>query len=246
MKKYIIIIACLVNLQTMAQDLMRISMNDGSFMDFSINNVKEMNFSTPKNMDVVGEWLWILDGIIERITFNTDGTFSFREYYTLITNDGIIHNKEEVGTYTLIDNLITINYPDGQTAKFQIVSNNEYQMISSANVVFYKVQEPFYMMTTDDAPISIGNEDDIIKYVDNYFVAIENNKIKALTGNGSGYALVEDGITKELKAYRIDVEYIPTPIIDWTKFFSKSVDDIISEFGAPDQSSTLNTNLYIL
>ncbi len=245
MKKILLFIFCVVIMKVNAQDLMRITMNNGSTLDFNINNVDEINFSESKRVDIVGEWLWVLEGSIVRWNFHNDGTCSFYDYLTYIYDNRISSIDEKTGTYTIINNVITIKWAYGQTSLIEVASINNFQMVSAVNDVFYKVQNPAYNMTTEDAPITIGNEGDVIKYVDHYYATIEDNKIKAIT-NGSGYALVEDADTKELKAFRIDIEFAMPAIIDWMQFFNVSKEQIVSEFGIPDlQNDSQHTYGYL-
>ena len=107
-----------------------------------------------------------------------------------------------------------------------------------------KVQEPAYSMTTADAPIVIGNENDIIKQTDDYYTTNENNRIKAVT-NGTGYVLVEENETKEMKAYRVDIDYVAPPIVDWAQYYNDSQEDIRSKFGDYDLKNEENTWVFM-
>ena len=229
MKRYLLLMVWFIGMQINAQDLMRITSQDGTQYELSINNIKEMNFYTPAQIDVVGEWLAVVGGGMVCFDIQGDGNLARTSFNPTL---GLFYKQE--GTYTLKDNVLTLNY-EGTTQVITIANLTDTQMVSTYGDVYYKVLEPTYVMTTGDAPISVGNEGDVVKYADNCIVEIENNKIKAKT-DGTGYALVEENATGLLKAYRIDVQ-LAINIVDWTQYFKKSRTEIEEVFGTPQQSN---------
>lgn len=244
MKKIITLIVWILCMQTYAQDLMRITTNDGMFWNFSINNVEEMKFTISKQLDVVGEWIWVYDGTLERYVFKSDGSFISLEYHTVIYDNHFIKLTEHKGSYSINNNIITINRSDGQKVLIEVLGFTDFQMVSGAGEMFYKVREPAYHITTADAPITIGNEGDIIQYADNYYTAVVDNKIKPIT-DGTGYALVEDVESKELKAYRVDIDYVAPPYVDWTQYYNASSEYIKEKFGDYDFQNEANTWVFM-
>lgn len=239
MKKIIIFLFCLISIHAIAQDLMRINKHDGSFIEFSINNITDMDFHGQRQINIVGDWFFPLeedgweDGIC-CISFNANGNFTLLSYNRELLYDAKIYEHKDDGTYTIANNIVTLNFSDGVVSRIDIVQFSDYHFVSSAEEVFYKVRDYSYKMTTEDEPISIGGEGDIIKYADNCFCEIEDNKIRAIT-DGIGYVLVEDAQTKELKAFKVEIEYVAPPFIIWTDYFKKPLAYILDEFGTPDR-----------
>lgn len=241
MKKIVIFLVCFISIRAIAQDLMRINKHDGSFLEFSINNITCMDFQGQKQVDIVGEWFFLLEeegweNAICCISFYANGEFTELNYYRETLYDAKIHESKKKGTYTIANNNITCNYTDGKVARIGIIKSSDYQFITDSEAVFYKVRNISYKMTTADEPISIGDEGDIIKYTDNCFCEIVDNKIRAIT-DGTGFVLVEDAQTKELKAYKVEISYVAPPMFIWTDYFKKPLAAILDEFGTPDKQN---------
>ena len=218
---------CLFCLQATAQEKMRITMNDGTTMDFNIRFIDEMTFYTPKSFNVVGEWVSYsdqMDGTIYCMDFKEDGTMLYKRFYTKYHV-----SNENTGTYSLNNKVIELNIL-GSVINMSIDSYTENDFFSNGNGTFYRVMEPIYNMKTTDDPISIGNDGDVIKYVDGCFVGLEDNKIKPLK-EGKGYALVEAAESGDMKAYSIEVKPINGGDYDFTQHFKKTLTQIESVFG---------------
>lgn len=225
MKKILLFLTCFIGLQALAQEKMRITLNDGTYMDYDARIVKTLTVAIPTPLNLVGDWVTVSGAIMTSYSFKEDNTCS-KHQFNMTTS---YHIGYEV-TYTYENdeiNLFLYGMNDGRIA---VQSNTETEFVSSTGAIHYKVQGT-YSMAISDEPINIGNTGDVIKYVDNYFVAVEDNKIKAMK-DGNGYVLVEDAKTKETKAYKIEVDAGPLPDpIDWTQYFKKSKEEIIAIFG---------------
>ena len=233
MKKILLFLACLLGLQATAQEKMRITMNDGTQMDFNVRFIDEMTFYTPQPFNIVGEWVSYSDqmsGTIQCLEFKEDGTMVYKTFYTKYQM-----SNESTGTYSLNNKTIELSIY-GSIVNISIDNYTENDFFSNANGNFYRVREPLYDMNTTDEPITIGNDGDIIKYVDNCFVGLENNKIKPLK-EGKGYALVEDAESADLKAYSIGVHYGDESPRDFTQYFKQTIGQIESVFGEVHQTN---------
>lgn len=233
MKKYCLLLIWFIGIQVNAQELMRITSQDGTQYELSINNIKDMEFFIQEQIDVVGEWLTVLGNTMICFELKDDGTLR-RTSFSMTMGQYYQLN----GTYTLKDNVLTLSY-DGNTLIIPIVEFSETKMVSTSGDVYYRVQEIVYSITTNDSPIHIGNDDDIVKYVDNCIVGSDNNLIKPLR-DGRGYAIVNDAETGELKAYGINVTFVSDPPINWSQYFKNSSEQIKTEFGNKDQGNETN------
>lgn len=228
MKKYCLLLIWFIGIQVNAQELMRITSQDGTQYEFSVNNINKLFFYTPENLDVVGEWLAISDNTMTCFNIKKDGTLK-RTSFSMTMG----HYYELDGTYTLKDDVLTLSY-DGSTLIIPIVEFSNTKMVSTSGDIYYRVQETIYSMTTNDNPIHIGNDGDVIKYVDNCIVGTENNLIKPLR-NGRGYAIVNDAETGEFKAYCVNVTGTEEEIVVFNNYFKKSRDLIVEDLGDPNQ-----------
>lgn len=233
MKKYFLLLIWFVGIQINAQELMRITSKNGTQYEFSVNNINDIFFYTPENLDVVGEWLAISGNTMICFNIKKDGTLK-RTSFSMTMGQ----YYELDGTYTLNEDVLTLSY-DGSTLIIPIVEFSNTKMVSTSGDIYYRVQETIYSMTTNDNPIHIGNDGDVIKYVDNCIVGAENNLIKPLR-DGRGYAIVNDAETGELKAYGISVTFVSDPPVNWNQYFKKSSEQIKSEFGEKDQGNESN------
>lgn len=202
MRQYILILMCLMGIQTIAQEKVRITMKDHTTLDFDIRAIKEIDFYQPKQIeagDIVGEFITFSDDevvTLECWEFKENGDLKYNVYYV---ETGL--NYEYDGTYTLIDNVLTISiFGSTFTDLISIFTGTE---LVSYSLTYYKVQN-HYNISISDIPINIGIEGDVIKLVDNCYIGMKDNKITPLKV-GRGYALVEDAETKALKAYSINV-----------------------------------------
>lgn len=230
MKKYILLLIWFVGMQINAQELMRVTTQDGTQYELSVNNIKDMFFYTPEKIDFVGEWIAISGNTMVCYDIKKDGTMKYTSFSMTM---GQYYVKVGTYTYSVIDNVLKLNY-DGSTLIIPIVESTETKMVSTSGDTYYRVQAEVYSMTTNDAPISIGKEGDVIKYVDKCIVGSSNNMITALS-DGRGYAIVEETETGVMKAFGINVLYVPENPIDWSGYFKKSKDEIISKLGEPAQ-----------
>lgn len=230
MKKYILLLIWFIGIQINAQDLMRVTTQDGTQYELSINNIKEMDFYTPEQINFVGEWIAISGNSMVCFDIKNDGTLKRTSFSMTL---GLFY--EINGTYSIKDNVLTLNF-DGSSLVIPVVEATETKIVSTSGDTYYRVQADVYSMTTNDNPISIGKEGDVVKYVDNCIVGTDNNKITAI-GDGRGYVIVEEAETGVMKAYGINVIYVTEDPIDWTKYFKKSRDEIIAELGEPSQNN---------
>ena len=235
MRKFTLFLTCFIYLQVIAQEeKMRITLNTGNPIEFNVNDVKDITFVDDKNpLNIVGEWFNYDEesGYFEAFDFHEDKTLS---YYCF----NLLGDESANGTYSCKDGMLTLNWLNTELI-VPITSHSEtfFTMTNGgSNSVYYRIQKT-YNMTTADSPISIGNKGDVITYVDNAVIGAEDNKIKALQ-RGSGFALVKDAQLNTTVAYKIVVGYAPGNIIDWTKYFKKSIDEIVAEFGSPDAIQT--------
>lgn len=226
MKKYILLLIWFVGIQINAQNLMRVTTQDGTQYELSINNIKDMDFYIVEPINFVGEWIVFNDISMYCYNIKNDGTFKYTSFSMTV---GQFHEIE--GTYSVKDNVLTLNF-DGSTLVIPVVEATETKMVSTSGETYYRVQADAYSMTTNDNPINIGKEGDVVKYVDKCIIGTDNNMIAALR-EGRGYAIVEEEETGVMKAFGIDVLYVPESPIDWSNCFKKSKDEIISEFGEP-------------
>ena len=228
MKKYTILLIWFIVIQINAQDLMRVTTQDGTQYELSVNNIKDMDFYIPEQINFVGEWIVISGSTMVCYDIKNDGTMK-RTSFSM--NVGQMY--EINGTYSIKDNVLTLNF-DGSTLVIPVVEATETKIVSTSGDTYFRVQADVYSMTTTDNPISIGKEGDVVKYVDNCIVGTDNNKITALR-DGRGYAIVEDAETKGLKAYCINVTGTEGDIIIFNNYFKKSRDVIVEGWGNPNQ-----------
>lgn len=229
MKKVLLLLLCTIGLQTMAQDKMRISLNDGTQMVFCVSNIKDFTFYTPAPLNIVDEWVSYSSGIMQIYKFYEDGTMKYGMY-------GVNYYYEYDGTYTLEDKTIKYMLPAmGMSFNLEVLEYDDNNILCTSDYSLHRVQLN-YTLTTNDKPITVGSETDVVIGVDGYVTGVENNLITPLRA-GTGYALVENSETGIFKACKIDVEYAPAALVDWTKYFKKTREEIINEFGDPDDPS---------
>lgn len=215
------------------EEIFRVAFNVGNPMNFSANDIKDISFvedSIP--LDIVGcEWFneeVEKNGTYESFEFREDGTLKYCPYYVNYHSGYTLpgyYNFEDYMLTMQINNvgLLTLAITNHSATSFVVKSGGE-------NSTYYKIQK-VYNIKSNDTPISIGNEGDVITFVDNEFISLEDNKIKPLKG-GTGYALVKDFALNAIVAYRINVESVKT-IKDWTQYFKKTKEEITTEFGEP-------------
>ena len=231
MKKYILLLIWFIGIQINAQELMRVTTQDGTQYELSINNIKNLDFYTPEQINFVGEWITISAGSMVCFDIKSDGTMKHTSFSTTDATKG---NYFEIdGTYTIKDNVLTLNF-DGSTLVIPVVEATETKIVSTSGETYYRVQADIYSLTTNGNPISVGNEGDVVKYTDRCFIDAINNMITPLR-DGRGYVIVEEARTGVLKAFGVNVLYVPESPIDWSKYFKKSKDELISELGEPAQ-----------
>lgn len=247
MRKIVFFLFCMFTMQMMAQEeKFRVTFNVGDPLNFSIKDIKEISFVEDFNpLDIEGSE-WFCEevekyGVYESFEFREDGALLYRPYYVNYHSGNTIE-----GYYNFEDYMLTMQL-GGLYVLTQTVTNHSatsYVVTSGGeNSTYYKVQK-VYNIKTSDAPISIGNEGDIVTFVDNEFISLENNKIKPLKG-GTGYALVKDIDLDAIVGYRINVEAIRTTK-DWTQYFKKTKDEITSEFGEPFMIQDENNTYWYL
>lgn len=233
MKKILFFLVCFFSLQTTAQEKMRITMNDGTPLEFNIRFIDEMTFYTPQPVNIIGEWVNYSDemgGTIQCFGFKEDGTVVYKMFYSKYQI-----SSEYTGTYSLNNKVVELKIL-GSIISLSIDSYTENDFYSNGSGTYYRVQEPVYSMNTADTPISIGNEGDIVKYVDGCIVVLEDNKIKALK-EGMGYALVEEAESGAIKAYSIEVNPSIDEYINFTQYFKKTINQIENTLGEKHQTN---------
>lgn len=234
MRKNVFFLFCMFAMQMMAQEeKFRVTFNVGDPLNFNVKDIKEITFVEDLNpLDIEGgEWFneeIEKYGTYESFEFREDGSLLYHPYYVNY-HSGLTIN----GYYNLEDYMLTMQLGDLGVLTTTITNHSATSFVVTSggeNSTYYKVQK-VYNIKTSDAPMSIGNDGDIITFVDNEFITIEDNKIKPLK-DGTGYALVKDLALDAIVAYRINVEAVRTPK-DWTQYFKKTKDEITSEFGEP-------------
>ena len=230
MKKYFLFLIWFLGIQINAQDLMRVTTQDGTKYELSVNNIKDMDFYTLEQIDFVGEWIAITNTSMIRYDIKNDGTFKSASFSTTDATKGQFYETD--GTYTVKDHVLTIKYDDGSTLRIPVVESTETKIVSISGDTYYKVQADNYSLATNDNPIRVGNEGDVVKYTDRCFIDTINNMITPLR-SGRGYAIIEEAETGIMKALGINVNYIPEDYIDWSYFFKKTKNEIIMELGEP-------------
>lgn len=234
MRKIALFLFCIFSVQMMAQEeKFRVTFNVGDPMNFSINDIKDITFVEDTSpLDIAGSE-WFNEevekyGVYESFEFREDGSLTYCPYYVNYHDGYTISGNYNFEDYMLT---MTLGFAGNLTQAITNHSATSYVVTSGGeNSTYYKVQK-VYNIKSNDAPISIGNEGDIITFVDNEFISLEDNKIKPLK-SGTGYALVKDLALNAIVAYRINVEAVKI-IKDWTQYFKKTKDEIVSEFGEP-------------
>lgn len=235
MQKVVLFLVCMLSMQILAQEeKLRLTFDVGDPVELNVSEIKELDFiEEQSSFDVVGEWFTRSDEDYETFEFHDDGNL----HYSLYSNaQGNLLSGIE-GIYTYHDGVLEITLgKEGEKMYWHVTahSQNHFTRTTSSgkNVIFYKVQDN-YNMTTVDAPIVVGNPGDEVVFIDNFVCTLEDNKIKSLQ-QGKGYVLVNDSQLNTIVAYRINVEYKAGEVIDFTKYFKKTKDEIIAEFGTPD------------
>ncbi len=235
MRKLTILLICAMTVQLMAQeDKLRISLKEGSPLELGASNIKDITFvNDTVPLDIVGEWFCEADslGTYESLDLHEDGTIKWFYIYTNYQSGGTL-----LGTYSFEDYVLKLKFPSMTLIKLAVVDHSNTQFTSFYTGIrgnYYKVQKVYYMTTKDDF-ISIGNEGDVIIYVDKQFIGLENNKIKPLKA-GTGYALVKDAQLNTVVAYKVIVGSSNIQVTDWTKCFKKSINEILNRFGEPNE-----------
>lgn len=204
--------------------------------EFNLSEIKDVSFvNETETFNIEGEWFNFEEGIFESFKFSEDGLVDYY-YYLLSANSG----GKSYGKYLLQMDVLGLKIPIFYGVLYTPMVNysNTHFTLRNGNKssIYYKIQKT-YNMNTYDTPIEIGNKGDVVTFVDNVVVGLEDGKIKALQ-QGQGYALVQDSQLGTTVAYRIDVQYKANPnnpIIDWTQYFNKTRDEIVSEFGTPTE-----------
>lgn len=195
-----------------------------------LNEIKDITFVNEPNMaDIDGEWLCLNDGY-EAVFFDEDGKVNYQRYFE--SADRSIKND---GKYALMYDILALQFNMSGLQYLPIVRHTETSFTmrnGDTNYDYYKIQNT-YELKIGDAPVSIGNDGDVIEYVDKVCVSMEGNNIKGVK-KGVGYALVKNSETGNYTAYHIDVTNDQNPnIIDWTQYFNMTKEEIISLFGEP-------------
>ena len=235
MRKLTILLIFVMTIKVMAhEDKLRITLNEGNPVEINATDIQDISFvedETP--LDIVGEWFCEAEslGVYESFEFHDDGFVNYFYYYINYHSGGTL-----TGTYSFEDYLLKIKLPSIALQKFPIIdhSDTHYTVLSAGSRFnYYKVQKTYYM-TTDDL-ISIGNEGDVITYVDNQFIGLEDDRIKPKKA-GTGYALVRDVQLNTIVAYKVIVENSnKIKVTDWTEYFLRDKTEIVNEFGTPTE-----------
>ena len=204
--------------------------------EFNLSEIKDVSFvNETETFNIEGEWFNFEESAFESFKFSEDGLVDYNYYYLSYDRGG-----KSYGNYLVQWDVVCFNIPVFDRIQYIPMVNhskNHFTLrIGNKNSVYYKIQKT-YNMNTYDTPIEIGNKGDVVTYVDNVVVGLEDGKIKALQ-QGQGYALVQDSLLGTTVAYRIDVQYKANPsnpIIDWTQYFNKTRDEVVSEFGTPTE-----------
>lgn len=247
MRKIVIYLFCILSMQMVAQEeKLRVTFDVGDPINFSVNDIKDITFVEDLNpLDIVGsEWFneeVEKSGTYESFEFREDGTLTYCPYYVNYHDGYTIP-----GRFNFEDYMLTMQLSIVGTLTQAITSHSATSYVVTSggkNSTYYKVQK-VYNIKSNDAPISIGNEGDVITFVDNEFIALDDNKVRPIKG-GTGYALVKDAQLNSIVAYRINVEAVKD-VKDWTQYFKRTKDEITSEFGEPLMTQDAdNMDIYI-
>lgn len=236
MRKKVLFLICMIAIQVFGQEeKLNLSFDVGSPLGIDLKDICDITFvEDTEPLDISGsEWFYkSAIGNMEWYYFHNDGTIEGHLYQ----KDSHKEANTQFGTYSLEDYVIKIR-TDAISQDWHVVrhSKDMFTLLSTRETDMYKVQQTYYI-TTKDNSISIGNEGDIITWVDEEMITMIDNKIKPLKG-GVGFALVKDAMTNRTLAYKVVVSSPNITIIDWTSYFDKSVDEINVEFGNPDNIS---------
>lgn len=244
MKRNLLLPVLLLCLQTQAQEeKLRISLKNGNPVELDVYDFKDITFIEDTSpLDIEGEWFneeIETSGTYETFDFREDGSLLYCPYFVNYHEGWEIAGIYSMEDYTLTMQLSSLGRLTQYITNHSSTSFTTYD--SGISAVYYRIQKEYHM-TTEDEPISIGNEGDVVTFVDNEFVGLEGNRIKPLR-EGTGYALVNDVNKNATVAYKINIAYQASPIIDWTCYFKKTRDEIIGEFGTPDTTQD-NTAFY--
>lgn len=247
MRKLLIYLFCILSMQMKAQEeKLRMTFDVGDPINFSVNDIKDITFVEDQDpLDIVGSE-WFNEevekyGTYESFEFHEDGTLTYCPYYVNYHDGYTIAGRFNFEDYMLTMQLgivgkLTQAITNHSATSYVVTSGGE-------NSTYYKVQK-VYNMKSNDAPISIGNEGDEITFVDNEFIALDDNKVRPIKG-GTGYALVKDTQLNSIVAYRINIEAVKE-VKDWTQYFKRTKDEITSEFGDPFMTQDAdNMDIYI-
>lgn len=230
MRIKIVLITCMIALQAVAQEeKLRVSfrLDEMPNVGLNVNDIKEISFMEEEMpLNIEGEWFDIEDDVFQSLIFYEDGTIKHYYYYT-----GLPLCNTESGKYWFQYDVLGISLQLWGNQYLPIVNYTENSFTwryFDQNFTYYRVMN-VYEMEIDDEPISIGNDGDIITYVDNVFIGLENGKVKAMNA-GTGFVLVEDTKQNICYAVRIEVKE-PFNVIDWAQYFRKPKKEIVKEFG---------------
>lgn len=226
-----LLLALAMSHDAVAQMNLRITTTDGNFQDFRTENIADMGFIYEEPINIVGEW------------FNYDTSGGVYESWNLFANGTMEYSfcfynlDKEIttfrGSYTFSDdNVLTLNVAGTKMAlNMARVSETECSATSSTNSFScYKVIDT--PSVEENQYVELGEEGDEIIYADNNVVALEDGKIKGLR-KGFGYALVKSHKTQEIAAYKILVTEGTSDLVNFTKYFKWTPEQLVEEFGEP-------------
>lgn len=110
-KKALLLLLLLVNtIGLPAQNTMRVSLKDGSFIDLPIAQIDSVGFvateedQTP-DVSLIGTWYWVSQeqGYSETLTFNADGSFTCVDHYF-----GYGFDSSTYGTYMFFGSMLNL------------------------------------------------------------------------------------------------------------------------------------------
>lgn len=237
MKKIFLLATLFLGLQASAQEKVRITLSNGWTRDIPVENIQEMTYvqTDQANFDIEGEWVWACkeQGLCDAIKFNDDGLLSF---YVFMASDPIPSSMIVGGSYAYLDGLLQWRLNTSSSiSKYTISNTSDTEFTLGAfgsvqeNDIFYKVIGSANV-STNSAPIQIGNSGDEIIYVDDYYVEAKEGQLSG-RNVGTGYVIVFDKTLNSNVAYKINVERGPIEPIHYETYFKKTADDIKNIFG---------------
>lgn len=251
MRKFLLLfLVLLTGLHALGQQKVRITLTNGWTRDIPVENIQDMSFVQTNDTDfsLVGEWVFAdkSQNLCTAINFHEDGLL---QEYVFFDSPPLPESFIVAGAYQYRDGFLLMKLAiDPTVGKYTVsrTSDTEFTLGSLgttlSNDLYYKVVNEIGLQTNGDT-IAVGNSENEILYVDDFYVGVKDNRIYGKKV-GTGYIIVQDKTTNKKMAYKINVErgdVYPTRFEDYLR---KTAEDITSEFG--DSQKKENGDSYSL